>query len=100
LAGFSASHSINGSLEPFCIKRKGFFLFLFFSLKRELAGFLLYIGRFYKLVSKVGWCFYLAWMSFRLSHHIFLFFIQSRSPLRSFIENKNIWHDRQKFIAS
>ncbi|MDD6592666.1 MAG: hypothetical protein PUF09_00080, partial [Bacteroidales bacterium] len=30
LAGFSASHSINGSSEPFCIKRKGFFLFLFF----------------------------------------------------------------------
>ena len=30
LGGFSASHSINGSSEPFCIKRKGFFLFLFF----------------------------------------------------------------------
>ena len=33
------------------------------------------VGRFYKLVSKDGWCFYLAWMSFRLSHRIFLFFI-------------------------
>ena len=32
----------NGSSEPFCIKRKGFFLFLFFSLKRESAGVLLY----------------------------------------------------------
>ena len=42
LAGFSASHSINGSSEPFCIKCKGFFLFLFFSLKRESAGVLLY----------------------------------------------------------
>ena len=30
------------------------------------------IGRFYKLVWKVCWCFYLAWMSFRLSHRIFL----------------------------
>ena len=30
------------------------------------------IGRFYKLVWKVGWCFYLAWMPFRLSHPIFL----------------------------
>ena len=57
-------------------------------------------GRSYKLVSKVGWCFYLAWMSFRLSHRIFLFFFQSRSPLRSFMENKNIRHDRQKSIAS
>ena len=45
----------------------------------------MYVGRFYKLVSKDGWCFYLAWMSFRLSHRIFLFFIQSRSPLRSFM---------------
>ena len=43
LGGFSASHSINGSSEPFCIKRKGVFLFLFFSLKRELTGVLLYI---------------------------------------------------------
>ena len=33
----------NGSSEPFCIKRKGFFLFLFFSLKRELAVVLLYM---------------------------------------------------------
>ena len=39
-------------------------------------------------------------MSFRLSHRIFLFFIQSRSPLHSFMENKNIRHDRQKSIAS
>ena len=30
--------------------------------------------------------FYAAWMYSRLSHRIFLFFIQSRSPLRSFIE--------------
>ena len=30
------------------------------------------IGRFYKLVWKVCWCFYLTWMSFRLSHRIFL----------------------------
>ena len=29
--GFSASNSINVSSETFCIKRKGFILFLFFS---------------------------------------------------------------------
>ena len=40
---FHDCHSINGSSEPFCIKRKGFFLFLFFSLNLELAGILLYI---------------------------------------------------------
>ena len=78
-----------------------------FSLKRvqlltpfDLSSYISYKGRFNKLVSEVGWCFYLAWMSFRLSHRIFLFFIQSRSPLRSFMENKNIRHDSQKTIAS
>ena len=28
------------------------------------------------IVSKDGWCFYLAWMSFRLSHRIFLLFTE------------------------
>ena len=38
------------------------------------------LGRFYKLVSKVGWCFYLAWMPFRLSRRIFLSFTEITQP--------------------
>ena len=43
---------------------------------------------------------YSAWMYSRLSHRIFLFFIQSRSPLRSFMENKDLRHDSRESIAS
>ena len=52
-----------------------------FSLKRvqlltpfDLSSYISYEGRFNKLVSEVGWCFYLAWMYFRLSHRIFFVF--------------------------
>ena len=39
-------------------------------------------------------------MSLRLSHRIFLFFIRSRSPLRSLTKSKNLRHDSRKYIAS
>ena len=58
------------------------------------------IGRFYKLVFHVMQCFCLTWMSSRLSHRRFLSFIQSRSPLRSLVKNKNLRHDSRKYIAS
>ena len=52
-----------------------------FSLKRvqlltpfDLSSYISYKGRFNKFVSEVGWCLYLAWMSFRLSHRIFFVF--------------------------
>ena len=57
-------------------------------------------GRFYKLVFNVRQYFCFTWMSSRLSHRIFLSFIQSRSPLRSLVKNKNLRHDSRKYIAS
>ena len=57
-------------------------------------------GGFYKLVFYGSSGGDLAWMSFRLSHRIFLIYIQSRSPLRSFMKLKNLRHDRQKSISS
>ena len=57
-------------------------------------------GRFYKLVFNVRQCFCFTWMSSRLSHRIFLSFIQSRSPLRSLVKDKNLRHDSRKYIAS
>ena len=39
-------------------------------------------------------------MSSRLSHRIFLSFIQSRSPLRSLVKNKKLRYDSRKYIAS
>ena len=43
---------------------------------------------------------YLTWMPFQLSRRIFLFFIWSRSPLRSLTKSKSVLHDSRKFIAS
>ena len=53
-------------------------------------------------INQFQWNFdyYLTWMSFQLSHRIFLFFIWSRSPLRSLTKSKSILHDSRKFIAS
>ena len=59
-----------------------------------------YTGRFYKLVSDVRRCFCFTWMSSRLSHRIFLTFIQSRSPLRSLMKLKNLRHDSREHITS
>ena len=39
--------------------------------KKKRGSWQIYKGRSYKLVSKVGRCFYLTWMSLRLSHSIF-----------------------------
>ena len=36
----------------------------------------------------------------RISHRIFLFFIQSRSSLRTFMKNQNLRHDSREYIAS
>ena len=57
-------------------------------------------GWFYKLVFNVRQCLCFTWMSSRLSHRIFLSFIQSRSTLRSLAKNKNLRHDSRKYIAS
>ena len=53
-------------------------------------------------INQFQWNFdyYLTWMSFQLSYRIFLFFIWSRSPLRSLTKSKSILHDSRKFIAS
>ena len=53
-----------------------------------------------KLVFNVRQCFCYTWMSSRLSHRIFLIFIQSRSPLRSLVKLKNLRHDSREHITS